>query len=168
MLKKKVCLLGAFAAGKTSLVARFVKSIFSDKYHTTVGVKIDSKSVLAGDQEILILLWDLYGEGEEDEFQKVRMTYLNGASGYILVVDGTRPETLQTAQTLHQRVLSQVGQLPFVVALNKVDLSDEWELTSEDLESNQTHGWEFIYTSAKSGEGVEVLFQHLAQKMVSK
>ena len=45
MIQKKVCLLGAYGVGKTSLVSRFVHSIFSDKYLTTVGVKIDKKSV---------------------------------------------------------------------------------------------------------------------------
>jgi GTPase SAR1 family protein len=41
-------MLGAFAVGKTSLVARFVKSIYSDQYHPTVGVKVDKKIVLIG------------------------------------------------------------------------------------------------------------------------
>ena len=41
MMQKKICVLGGFAVGKTSLVARFVSSIFSDKYLSTVGVKID-------------------------------------------------------------------------------------------------------------------------------
>ena len=48
MIHKKICLLGGFGVGKTSLVSRFVHSIFSDKYLTTVGVKIDKKSVDLG------------------------------------------------------------------------------------------------------------------------
>ena len=52
MLQKKVCMVGAFATGKTSLVERFVKSIYSDIYQTTVGVKIDKKTVSLGKQEV--------------------------------------------------------------------------------------------------------------------
>ena len=42
--KRKVCMVGAAGVGKTSLVQRFVRSIFSPSYLTTVGVKIDKKS----------------------------------------------------------------------------------------------------------------------------
>ena len=42
---RKVCLLGDFGVGKTSLVARYVRNTFSDKYLTTVGVKVDSRLV---------------------------------------------------------------------------------------------------------------------------
>ena len=45
MTQKKVCMVGTSGVGKTSLVAKFVRSIFSDKYLTTVGVKIDKKTV---------------------------------------------------------------------------------------------------------------------------
>jgi len=41
MIQKKVCMVGTSGVGKTSLVAKFVHSMFSDKYLTTVGVKID-------------------------------------------------------------------------------------------------------------------------------
>jgi GTPase SAR1 family protein len=57
MIRKKVCLLGAFAVGKTSLVARFVKSICLDQYHTTVGVKVDKKTVLIEGREIYLIIW---------------------------------------------------------------------------------------------------------------
>ena len=99
MIQKKVCMLGAFAVGKTSLVARYVHSIFSDKYLTTIGVKIDKKpvSLLRGEMELI--LWDIYGE---DEFQKVRMSYLQGASAYLLVADGTRRATLEVAASLQR------------------------------------------------------------------
>ena len=84
MLQKKICMVGSFATGKTSLVAKFVYSIFSENYQTTVGVKIDKKTVNIQNKELNFILWDLYGE---DEFQKVRLSYLRGSSGYLLIVD---------------------------------------------------------------------------------
>jgi small GTP-binding protein len=162
MIQKKVCMLGAFAVGKTSLVARFVKSIFSEKYHTTVGVKIDKKVVPTDNGDINLILWDLYGE---DDFQKVRMSYLRGSSGYILVVDGTRNATLDTAIGLKQNVEESVGVLPFVVVLNKSDLTQEWELDEARVEALAAQGWTFIRGSAKTGEGVEEAFQTLVEKI---
>ena len=81
MIQKKVCLLGGFAVGKTSLVSRFVTSIFSEKYLTTVGVKVDKKLVSVNGQDVTLMLWDIYGE---DEFQTVQPSYLRGASGYLV------------------------------------------------------------------------------------
>jgi GTPase SAR1 family protein len=59
MIQKKICMLGAFAVGKTSLVARYVKSIYSDKYQTTVGVKIEKKTLQVDGQEWNLIVWDL-------------------------------------------------------------------------------------------------------------
>lgn len=96
MIQKKIVMLGSFAVGKTSLVARYVRSIFSEKYLTTIGVKVDKKEVALGDglPTVLLLLWDIYGD---DEFQAIRPSLLRGASGYFLVADGTRPSSLERA-----------------------------------------------------------------------
>src|SRR5215212_10665049 len=138
MIQKKVCLLGAFAVGKTSLVARFVKSLYSDQYLTTVGVKVDKKTVNLGDQEVNLIVWDLAGE---DEFQKVSMDYLRGAAGYLLVADGTRRSTLETARILSERVAQNVGQIPFVFLVNKADLADEWEIDGQAIQECMNNGW---------------------------
>ena len=61
MLQKKICMLGGFSVGKTSLVRRFVQSIFSETYLTTVGVKIDKKSVELPGKTVDLILWDLAG-----------------------------------------------------------------------------------------------------------
>jgi small GTP-binding protein len=165
MLQKKICLLGAFAVGKTSLVARFVKGIFSDKYHTTIGVKIDKKLLSVGAQQVNLLVWDLAGE---DEFLQVRMSYLRGSAGYLLVVDGTRPATLETALQLQKRVEETVGQVPFLVVLNKSDLTNEWAITDEVIAALLAKGWEIIKTSARSGTEVEEAFLTLTKKMVEQ
>lgn len=161
--QKKICMVGAFATGKTSLVARFVKSIYSDIYHTTVSVRIDKKSIKVRENEFQLLLWDLHAE---DEFQNVRISYLRGLSGYILVVDGTRRYTLDKALLLQQRVEEIIGKVPFVIILNKSDLTDEWEIDDAVVDELSQRGLTVIKGSAKTGLGVEESFLTLANKIV--
>ncbi|MEM1272062.1 MAG: Rab family GTPase [Bacteroidota bacterium] len=163
MLQKKVCMLGAYAVGKTSLVSRFVKSLFSDKYHTTVGVRIDKKPVELDGETVNIILWDLHGE---DEFQRVHASYLRGTAGYMLVVDGTRPDTVQTALNLHARARTVLTDVPALVLLNKRDLVDAWTVSDSDFEALRSAGLELVETSAKTGAGVEAAFQRLTKRMI--
>ena len=165
MIQKKICLLGAFAVGKTSLVARFVKSIYSAEYLTTVGVKVDKKPVVVDGQEINLLVWDLAGE---DEFQKVELAYLRGAVGYLLVADGTRRATLETARQLARRVAQTHGALPFIFVVNKADLLADWEIDESALAECAQNGWRILKASAKTGAGVEEAFQMLAAEICRK
>jgi small GTP-binding protein len=164
MLQKKVCMLGGSGVGKTSLVSRFVTSLFSDKYLTTVGVKIDKKSVQVGADEMTLMLWDIYGD---DEFQTVRESYLRGASGYLLVADGTRHATLNTATALQHRAESAIGRVPFLLLLNKADLAAEWQVDEPGLVKLAERGWRVVKTSAKTGVNVDDAFNRLARDMAS-
>jgi small GTP-binding protein len=162
MIQKKICMLGSFAVGKTSLVRRFVESIFSDTYQTTVGVKIDRKIVHVNGAEINLVLWDLYGD---DDFQKIRWSYFQGASGYLLVADGTRRSTLAKAVELEKRARKEIGAVPFVFVINKCDLLDQWEIDPEMEQQLAAKKWTVLRSSAKSGEGVEQAFSQLARKI---
>lgn len=158
-----MCMLGAFSVGKTSLVRRYVESVFSDAYLTTVGVKIDKKTVEVNGQPVALILWDIAGE---DEVASVRMSYLRGAAGYLLVADGTRAATLEVARSLRARVEAELGPLPFVLLLNKADLVAEWAVTDEELNALRSSGWSMRLTSAKTGAGVEDAFRELALRLV--
>ena len=164
MIQKKICMVGASAVGKTSLVSRFVKSIFSDIYHATIGVKIDKKSIKVGEQEVNLMLWDI---SEEDEFEKITTTYLQGAAGYILVVDGTRQKTLNKAISLQARVEGVLGSVPFILLINKSDLEKQWEVTPEMTQQFTGKGWTVIQGSAKTGLGVEDAFRTLGKAMLA-
>jgi len=163
MIQKKICMLGSFGVGKTSLVARFVQGIFSAKYLSTVGVKIDRKSVKLGDKDVLLLLWDLAGE---DSRSQVQTSYLRGAAGYFLVVDGTWMESLVTAKSIHKRAQEAVGEVPFMLVVNKSDLWNRWEITSPDLEKLEAEGWMIQITSAKTGDGVEKMFARMTEEVM--
>ena len=164
MLQKKICMLGGFAVGKTSLVRRFVQSIFSENYLTTVGVKIDKKSVAFADKTVDLILWDLAGE---DDIGSFRVSYVRGATGLVLVVDGTRPATLAVALTLRERVEAEFGAMPFVLLFNKSDLADRWAISDGEIDELKQRGWQIYLTSALSGEHVDDAFRQLASMVAN-
>ncbi len=163
MLQKKICILGAAGAGKTSLTAQFVYSKFSEKYLSTMGVKIDRKKVVVGDTQVNLMIWDIHGE---EKFKKITSSYLRGASGLVMVVDGTRPETITIAKEILQRVEQDVGDLPYVWLLNKADLVDEWSLSERHLNDLKEMNKPIYHTSAKTGEHVEDSFLALAEMLL--
>jgi hypothetical protein len=160
MATKKICMVGHFGVGKTSLVRRFVESQFGDEYLTTIGVKITKKSLEIRNKPQTLMLWDIAGK---DELAPVNLGQMAGTSGYILVVDGCRSSTMATAMELQKNITKMYGPLPFVVAVNKADLADHWEVKRSEVESC---GWTSFDTSAKSGLGVEEMFRSLAEKML--
>ncbi|MDJ0839308.1 MAG: Rab family GTPase [Acidobacteriota bacterium] len=165
MIKKKICLLGSFSVGKTSLIKQFVHGIFSEKYLTTVGVKIDRKQVETAVGSALLLIWDLNGA---DRFQTIRSSYLAGSSGFLLVVDGTRPATLEVAVDIAENLDRTMGPLPRILLLNKWDLRDEWSMPEEQISKLRDMGWQVLKTSAKTGEQVEEAFRALTEAMLRK
>jgi small GTP-binding protein len=165
MLEKKICMLGTLAVGKTSLVRRFIEGFYSEGYQTSIGVKVDKKSVCEAGQEVKLVLWDIFGE---DRFQKVQPSYWRGMSGYLLVVDGTRRNTLDEALALNQRVIDTGLKVPAVLLVNKADLAGQWEIGDDRLAQLTQSSWEIMRTSAKTGENVDAAFSRLTLKMLRK
>ena len=164
-MRAKVCMLGTFAVGKTSLVQRFVKSLFSERYQTTIGVQIDKKELVLDGRALTIMLWDLYGE---DEFQKLNESFLRGAHGCLFVADGTRAATLASTLELAQRFEAVVGDVPRLLLINKRDLVEQWELGDDELAKLAASGWDVLMTSAKTGANVEQAFERLGRAILAR
>lgn len=161
MLFHKICIVGAFGVGKTSVVRRYVNSIYDDRYLTTVGVRVDQKELKADGQNVTLVIWDIAGE---DEITRLSMQHLRGMSGYFLVVDGCRSDTFETAVRLRSEIDRVYPGVPFVVLLNKSDLRDQWEIDGGRI---RELGWDALETSAKSGDGVELAFERLAVRLLA-
>ena len=165
MIQKKICLIGAFSVGKTSLIRQYVDSIFSEKYLTTVGVKIDKKIIKFESEELQLMIWDLAGE---DDYTEIKLSYLRGASGFVYVADGTRAITLTKIIDIQEKIEEDFGQSPFILAINKHDLVDEWEIDQSHLDHLYYKNWPIFRTSAKTGLAVDEAFTHLAQLILDK
>ena len=163
VLQKKICMLGSFSVGKTSLVRRFVYAKFEDKYLSTVGVNISRKSITRSADTVNLILWDLAGG---DDYSPPKSNYLAGLAGALIVCDLTRPQTLPAYELYADQVRAHKADVPLVFIANKVDLVDERAISDEDLEALcRKLGGPYLLTSAKTGEQVEAAFQLLADKL---
>jgi small GTP-binding protein len=165
-IQKKICMLGDFAVGKTSLVRRFVEGRFDDRYLTTIGVKISRRTVLLSQKPVHLLLWDLSGSGE---FIGVTTSYLQGASGALLVCDLTRSNTLRLLEAYARRLRDVNARVSIVLAGNKADLNERREVDDEMLAdlAHDLQAQRFI-TSAKTGACVEEAFLALAKLILER
>jgi small GTP-binding protein len=164
MYKKKLCLLGAFGVGKTSLIRKYVFNLYSEKYLCSVGVKVDKKLLVLGSgTEITLMIWDLEGK---DDYQMVADTYLRGMSGYFLVADGTRPETLASARGTKDAMRQLFPNVPPMLLLNKADLTGSWAIDPAAWADFTAADIDVSLTSALDGTGVETSFLRIAEKMM--
>ena len=162
MIQKKICLLGASSVGKTSLVKQFVEGIFSEKYLTTIGVKIDKKTVSFENEQVQFMLWDMEGNDTYNVFQE---RYLRGAAGYIIVVDQTRTTSFHEGLDIHT-LARQVTDCPAILAVNKNDLPATWNIEAEENKVYKDLFELQFSTSAKTGENVEDMFLALAKLLL--
>lgn len=161
-----------YASGKTSLIRRFVHSIFDEKYLSTIGVQVTQKMLPpleSASKKIIqfnFLIWDIEGI---DRNKKVQKNYYTGAHGAIVVGDLTRKESFEAIEELLQDFHSICPNAKIVFAGNKKDLviaKAEPPQVFKELVNKKKAG--YLLTSAKTGENVQELFLLLANKIIEK
>jgi len=163
IIAKKICLVGDFAVGKTSLIRRFIDREFSDRYLTTIGVKISRKLIELPSMSVQLVIWDLEGH---TRFREISASYLQGASGAIVVADASRQDTVEALPNRLHGFLTVNPRSNVAIALNKSDMVEERALQYllQRIEPLGHHPQAIaVYpTSAKTGENVDRMFQELA------
>ena len=170
-MKVKICLVGEGAVGKTCLIRRFIQDQFDDRYISTLGAKVSKKEIRVdgpnGGIDVDMTIWDIMGEKGFRELLKE--AYFHGAQGVLAVCDLTRKETLDDLGDWVAAVVKVTGNVPIAYLGNKYDLKDQMVVSRADLQgAAQAHGSPYLFTSAKTGENVEVAFSKLAQMIAQR
>lgn len=163
-VQKKICLLGAFAVGKTSLVRRYVEGIYNDQYLSTIGVKISHRTLTRPAGNIELFIWDLAGS---HEFIRSENSYLLGSAGALIVCDLTRRDTLLVLERYIGQVHAVNANARLVIVGNKADLADARKINQAELNAicQSVGAPPAVLTSAKTGENVEQAFTLLAEQL---
>jgi len=167
----KLALLGDPAVGKTSLIDKYITDSFNENYQPTLGVNIVTKDIKLEEinSDIRLLLWDIAGQAK---YELTRMMFFQGCSGALFVYDKTRYSTFEniTSKWLEDFIKFGKPDGVYILIGNKLDLKDSIKVSSEEgkLLSQKINATEFIETSAKYGENVEIAFKKLVLHILKK
>jgi len=171
-IRLKVCMAGEAAVGKTSLIRRYVLDEYDDRYLATLGTKITKRTLTVQDPRgpgtltVHAILWDIMGTSTLRDLLKE--AYYHGAEGIFTVADKTRRETLGAIDSWVASIRSVAGDIPTVGLVNKQDLEPDPAFASGEIEAFfEKRGWPWMYTSAKTGSGVEEAFQLLVEAILT-
>ncbi len=166
-IAKKVVVIGDAAVGKTSLIKRYVKDEFDDRYLNTIGAKVMKKSVGVNKPDtgeivdLKMILWDIAGQ---ETFDTVKKAYYRGASGAIVVCDSTRRETMEHMHKWIENLFDMSDVIPMILIVNKTDLESEFQFSVDDVISEYAPYGSVVHsTSAKTGDNVDQIFHELGK-----
>jgi small GTP-binding protein len=169
-LKTKICLIGDWGVGKTSLIRKFVFDQFDDKYLVTLGTKVSKKRIKFkknnGDIiDLNLLIWDVMGQ---QQFKKIQLLAYKNTDGVFIVCDITRKDTLTSIVKWYNEILKITGKIPIVILANKSDLVGQEKFSQDELAevANRLQAT-YFYTSAKTGANIEPAFKKMGIKLIS-
>lgn len=168
-IKRKICLIGDSAVGKTSLIRKFVLDQFNDKYLSTLGSKVYKKRIKYQEYknnitDLNMIIWDVMGQEEFKISQNISFRDTHGA---LLVCDITRKETMENLLNWKDRLFGITQKIPIIILANKIDLIDSADFPiGEFTDFCKDFEAKFFFTSAKTGKNVAEAFMELGRKCI--
>ena len=163
----KLIFLGDQSVGKSCILNRFMNDTFTEEYQATIGLDFQSKNVQIDNQDIHLLLYDTAGQ---EKFRALIPMYTRDANIILLVYDVTSKDSfLHLSDWLRDLTNVKKEEVIFAVVGNKTDLDDRREVNSNEGENYaKENGFIFKEVRARTGEGINELFDVILKEMLKK
>ena len=162
----KLILVGDGRVGKTSIINKYLYNTFNENEPMTINSCFLEKKMIINEKTFKFALWDTAGQ---EKFNSVTPVYYRDAKGVILVYDITNARSFERVQKWIEEVRSYNKECEIVICGNKVDIKETYEDGVDKDKAKEyvkNKGIEHFYTSAKTGEGLEEVFDYVAKKVV--
>ena len=163
----KIILIGDTSTGKTSLINRYINKRFEDKYRCTIGVDFLMQKIYIDNTLIKLQIWDTAGM---EKYKQITSSYYRGAQACIVVFDLTNIDSFYSLQQwVDDYCQISKNQNNIYIVGNKCDLND-FKVSKEDIMKfcQNNNGFKYLQTSAKTGEGVEKMFEDISNDLFEK
>jgi small GTP-binding protein len=163
MTSFKVVFLGEGRVGKTSIGRRWAEDRFDQTTRSTVAAAFFQKSTTTKDgRTINIMLWDTAGQ---EEYHSLAPIYYKDAHAALLVFSCIDQGSFDCMIQWKNELVSSRGEdIKLVVVANKIDVTKDRCIKSEQGEGiAQTINAQYFEVSAKTGQGIDLLFAHVAE-----
>lgn|SRR5574341_760932 len=129
----KMVVTGPFSSGKTAFVGAIseIDVVSTERSISSEAEKVKEQTTVAMDfgritvGEDLVLY--LFGTPGQRRFDFMWEILSEGMLGFVVLVDSSRPETFREAKSILE-TFRAYAPTPYVVAANKQDLPDAWEV----------------------------------------
>ena len=164
----KITLIGNSGVGKTSIINQYIDQTFDEANAATIGANYSEKVITKNNKEYELNIWDTAGQ---EKFHSVGKHFYKDAYIVCLVYDITSQDSLKQLETIWYPDIKKYGEKYTILAVvgNKSDLYENDNLADENhaKEFAQSINAIFMLTSAKTGDGIEKLFDTLVDKFLS-
>lgn len=157
----KVIIVGNGAVGKSSMIQRYCKGIFTKDYKKTIGVDFLERELEIDGEAVRLMLWDTAGQ---EEFDSITRAYYRGAQACVLTYSSTDRASFDAVPMWKKKVESEVGSISMVLVHNKIDLRDSCVVSDGEADALAAALRLKLYrTSVKENVNVDLVFAHLAE-----
>ncbi|KII70880.1 Ras-related protein Rab-14 [Thelohanellus kitauei] len=161
----KFIVIGDMGVGKSCIVSKLSKNMFSEGQQHTIGVEFANKSFRIDNQEVKLQIWDTAGQ---ERFHSVTRSYYRGSHGVIITYDITSRATfLKCAKWLEDAKNLTMPNTVIILVGNKADMEDKRDVSYEDAKAfADKNGLQFFETSAKTGVNITEAFTVCTHKII--
>eukprot|EP00730_Choanoeca_flexa_P017603 TRINITY_DN8498_c0_g1_i2.p1 TRINITY_DN8498_c0_g1~~TRINITY_DN8498_c0_g1_i2.p1 ORF type:complete len:224 (+),score=54.96 TRINITY_DN8498_c0_g1_i2:43-714(+) len=162
----KVLIVGNGAVGKSSMIQRYCKGIFTEAYKKTIGVDFLEKKLQSGNEDLRLMIWDTAGQ---EEFDSMTKAYYRDAEACVVAFSTIDRASFDAVTSWIKKVEDEVGSIPMVLIQNKIDLIDQAAMSKEEAEAlAESVQLKFYRTSVQENYNVDEVFKYLAELYVQR